>query len=133
MADSFGHSRPRFDSRPLEKETSAYRHRDRKRDLRNLRGTYLFSLNYTPGRVNAMQAFLDSYYAADTVHLKSMAGHIVKIGSAAYVYGWGKQYTVALSTIKSEYYAMTLAAIETASIRQVLEKVGFDSKESIPL
>lgn len=56
---------------PFQKAPNACCHRDVRRVLRYLRGTYHFGLNDTLGGADMIQAFLDADYAAGTVERKS--------------------------------------------------------------
>lgn len=111
---------------------TAYCRRAVKRVLRYLRGTCDFGLLYRPGSLE-LDGYVDSDFAGDTTDRKSMAGYLVKVGSATFFFGARKQASVGLSTGEAEYYAMAMAAQEIMWLVRVLRESGFEVDGSVSL
>ena len=88
-----------------------------------LKGTINQGLTYrdTP---ESFFGYTDAAYA-DTDDLKLTSGYVFIAGNAAITWGSRKQTTIALSSTKAEYVALSEGSREIIWLRQFYEKLGY--------
>jgi len=79
-----------------------------KRVLRYLKGTINYGITYSSKSLQ-LEGFSDADWAADSNDRKSVSGYIFNLASRPIAWSSKKQTSVALSTMKAEYMALTHA------------------------
>ncbi len=80
-----------------------------------------------------MRAAVDSHYAGDEKHRRSVTGIIIKLGGAAVYYKSKFQNTVALSSTEAEFIAACEAAKVILYVRSIMEDLGIDQLQATTL
>lgn len=91
--------------------------------LKYLNTTKQYRLRFN-GNINSLVGFCDADWAADPTNRKSTTGYIFYLASSPISWQSRLQPTVALSTVESEYMALTSAAQEAIWIRSILKEWG---------
>ncbi|EMG45193.1 Polyprotein, partial [Candida maltosa Xu316] len=99
------------------------------RVVRYLNGTFDYGLCYS--KVGELQVYADSDWASIPSDRKSITGYIVTYAGAPISWKSKKQPTVALSTMESEFMALTAAIKETMWLLQLFE--NFDVIVRLPI
>ena len=95
-----------------------------KRVLRYLRGTSMLGITYRPPPMR-LQGYSDADWAGDMDTRRSTTGYVVMLNNGAVAWKSRRQPTVALSTMESEYMALTEATKELKWIRTLLAELGY--------
>ena len=82
---------------------------------------------------NTVRATVDSDYANDVKHRRSVTGISIKIGGGAVFYKTRFQPTVALSSTEAEFIAACEAAKIIPYVRSILDDVGIQQNEATTL
>ena len=101
-----------------------------KRVLRYLQGTSSYGITYRPPPLR-LQGYSDADWAGDLDTRRSTTGYVVMLNNGAIVWQSRRQPTVALSTMESEYMALTEAAKELKWIKTLLAELGYSNGDSI--
>jgi hypothetical protein len=112
-----------FLNNPSSKHLSAA-----KRVLRYLRGTPTLGITYRPPPMR-LQGYSDADWAGDIDTRRSTTGFVVMLNNGAVAWKSRRQPTVALSTMESEYMALTEATKELKWIKTLLTEL--DCKSNI--
>jgi hypothetical protein len=112
-----------FLNNPSSKHLSAA-----KRVLRYLRGTPTLGITYRPPPMR-LQGYSDADWAGDIDTRRSTTGFVVMLNNGAVAWKSRRQPTVALSTMESEYMALTEASKELKWIKTLLTEL--DCKSNI--
>lgn len=104
----------RFMTNPQELHARAVIH-----IYRYLRGNVDFALLYRQGEETDLYRFTDGNWAGDTHDRKSTTGYIFMLGSTPITWNNKKQPTMALSSIESEYMAITEGTKEAVWLRRL--------------
>lgn len=112
-----------------------------KQILRYLKGTEKRGIHYRKqtaeaaedefGNPYALHGYSDSDFAADPDISRSTAGYIFMMNGAPVSWASRRQSTVAKSTTKAEYYAMSLAISEAMWIRSFMTELGAPMKNAM--
>lgn len=104
-----------------------------KRVLRYLQGTPTLGITYRPPPLR-LQGYSDADWAGDIDTRRSTTGYVVMLNNGAIAWKSRRQPTVALSTMESEYMALTEATKELKWIRTLLAELGYsnNSKDEPP-
>jgi hypothetical protein len=113
-----------FFNNPSSKHLSAA-----KRVLRYLRGTPTLGITYRPPPMR-LQGYSDADWAGDVDTRRSTTGYVVMLNNGAVAWKSRRQPTVALSTMESEYMALTEATKELKWIRTFLAELDNSNAES---
>src|SRR5271155_3202362 len=100
-----------------------------KRVLRYLQGTSTYGITYRPPPLR-LQGYSDADWAGDMDTRRSTTGYIVMLNNGAIAWKSRCQPTVALSTMESEYMALTEATKELKWIRTLLAELGYSNGNS---
>jgi transposase InsO family protein len=100
-----------------------------KRVLRYLQGTSTYGIMYRPPPLR-LQGYSDADWAGDIDTRRSTTGYIVMLNNGAIAWKSRRQPTVALSTMESEYMALTEATKELKWIRTLLAELGHSNGNS---
>jgi hypothetical protein len=92
--------------------------------LRYLQGTPTLGITYRPPPLR-LQGYSDADWAGDMDTRRSTTGYIVMLNNGAIAWKSRRQPTVALSTMESEYMALTEATKELKWIRTLLAELGY--------
>ncbi|XP_063797797.1 uncharacterized protein LOC134965222 [Pseudophryne corroboree] len=95
-----------------------------KRILRYLKGTSSLKLKFTRSSDTSLKVFYDADLGSDEDDRSSYTRYLFALAGAAISWASRKQPTVALSTIESEYMALTETSEEVLWIRETLRKLG---------
>jgi hypothetical protein len=110
-----------FLNNPSSKHVSAA-----KRILRYLQGTSSLGITYRPPPLR-LQGYSDADWAGDMDTRRSTTGYVVMLNNGAIAWKSRRQPTVALSTMESEYMALTEATKELKWIRTILAELGYSN------
>jgi len=113
-----------FLNNPSSKHMSAA-----KRVLRYLKGTSSLGITYRPPPLH-LQGYSDADWAGDMDTRRSTTGYIVMLNNGAIAWKSRRQPTVALSTMESEYMALTDATKELKWVRMLLAELGHSNNKS---
>ena len=114
-----------FLSKPSEEHMRAAKH-----ILRYLNGTLDLGILYSPDPAsNLPEGFCDVSFDTDPDDSKSTSGWLYKLANGVISYGSNKQSCVALSSMESEYMALTEAAKEAISLQNLLESLNITKRE----
>ena len=103
-----------------------------KRVLRYLKGCPRLGIRY--GRpATPPIGFSDADWAGDIDTRKSTTGHVMMLNNGAVAWRSQRQPTVALSTMESEYMALTEATKELLWLRGLLTELGYESENPTDL
>ena len=80
--------------------------------------------------ISTLKAAVDSDFAGDTSHRKSVSGVIIKLAGGAVLYKTQYQSTVAGSSTEAEFTAATEAAKYILHIRTILQEIGLRQEEA---
>src|SRR5437667_3199194 len=98
-----------------------------KRVLRYLKGCPRLGIRY--GRpATPPIGFSDADWAGDIDTRKSTTGHVMMLNNGAVAWRSQRQPTVALSTMESEYMALTEATKELLWLRGLLPELGYENE-----
>jgi hypothetical protein len=100
-----------------------------KRVLRYLQGTSTLGITYRPPPLR-LQGYSDANWAGDIDTRRSTTGYIVMLNNGAIAWKSRRQPTVALSTMESEYMALTDATKELKWVRMLLAELGYSNSKS---
>jgi len=100
-----------------------------KRVLRYLQGTATLGITYRPPPLR-LQGYSDANWAGDMDTRRSTTGYIVMLNNGAIAWKSRRQPTVALSTMESEYMALTDATKELKWVRTLLAELGYSNGKS---
>src|SRR5579862_9604022 len=100
-----------------------------KRVLRYLQGTSTLGITYRPPPLK-LQGYSDANWAGDMDTRRSTTGYIVMLNNGAIAWKSHRQPTVALSTMESEYMALTDTTKELKWIRSLLAELGYSNGKS---
>ena len=92
--------------------------------LRYLKGTMNYGILYEAQDDGDLMTFVDSDYARDLDTRKSVFGILHKFGTTPIHWSSKMQETVALSTTKAEYRALSEGAKDLAYLRRLFEELG---------
>ncbi|UYV60971.1 hypothetical protein LAZ67_1002950 [Cordylochernes scorpioides] len=93
-----------------------------KRVLRYLKGTKDFGITYrSTGK--PLIAFSDASWASDIVDRKGVSGHLIILAGAPIIWRSTKQTVTALSTMESEYIALSSAVKDITWVRNLMEQL----------
>jgi len=95
-----------------------------KRILRYLKGTIDYHITYRKQN-NALCSYVDSDWAGDIDDRKSCLGSVFTLANGPISWESRKQKSVALSTMESEYMALSDACKEAIYLRRLLSCMGF--------
>src|SRR5579871_5243819 len=99
-----------------------------KRILRYLKGTadygLIFKRNYGADNLT-LDVYCDADWAGDIRDRKSTSGFLVKYRETAVDWKTGKQGSVTLSTLETEYIGTATATKEVIWLRRLIEELGF--------
>ena len=109
----------------LHKPSSAHMHAA-KRVLRYLQGTSSLGITYRPPPLR-LQGYSDANWASDMDTRRSTTGYIVMLNNGAIAWKSRRQPTVALSTMESEYMALTDATKELKWVRTLLAEWSYSN------
>ena len=119
----------RYKTRPQVPHEQAVKH-----IYRYLKGTVNLALLYWRGEESTLCGFTDADWASDTYNRKSTTGYVFFLGSTPITCNSRKQPTVALSSTKSEYMAITEGTKEAIWLRRLLNKIhALDMQASIAI
>ncbi|UYV64518.1 hypothetical protein LAZ67_3001075 [Cordylochernes scorpioides] len=97
-----------------------------KRVLRYLKSTKDFGITYrSPGK--PLIAFSDASWASDVVDRKGVSGHLIILAGAPIIWRSTKQTVTALSTMESEYIALSSAVKDITWVRNLMEQLKMSS------
>ncbi|UYV73196.1 hypothetical protein LAZ67_10002163 [Cordylochernes scorpioides] len=97
-----------------------------KRVLRYLKSTKDFGITYrSTGK--PLIAFSDASWASDIVDRKGVSGHLIILAGAPIIWRSTKQTVTALSTMESEYIALSSAAKDITWVRNLMEQLKMSS------
>ena len=71
----------------------------------------------------SIQTYVDADWAGNVEDRRSVSGSIVYAGKSPVLWGSKRQDTVAMSTMESEYYALSEAMKDTLMIKHLLEEL----------
>jgi hypothetical protein len=97
-----------------------------KRVLRYLQGTSTFGIIYRPPPLR-LQGYSDADWAGNMDTRRSTTGYIMMLNNGAIAWRSRLQPTVALSTMESEYMALTEATKELKWVRTFLTELGYSN------
>jgi hypothetical protein len=97
-----------------------------KRVLRYLQGTSKLGITYRPPPLR-LQGYSDADWAGDLDTRRSTTGYVLMLNNGAIVWKSRRQPTVALSTMESEYMALTEATKELKWVRTLLAELGYSN------
>jgi hypothetical protein len=100
-----------------------------KRVLRYLQGKSTLGITYRPPPLR-LQGYSDANWAGDMDTRRSTTGYIVMLNNGAIAWKSRRQPTVALSTMESEYMALTDATKELKWVRTLLAELGYSNGKS---
>lgn len=103
-----------------------------KRVLRYLQGTKHYSLRVNPNE-EGFKIYADASHGSDPSSRKSTTGIVATFGGVPFFWASNKQKTVSLSTMESEYKALSQAVQETLWTRELFGEIGFDSHCKEPM
>ncbi|UYV75824.1 hypothetical protein LAZ67_13001446 [Cordylochernes scorpioides] len=97
-----------------------------KRVLRYLKSTKDFGITYRyTGK--PLIAFSDASWASDIVDRKGVSGHLIILAGAPIIWRSTKQTVTALSTMESEYIALSSAVKDITWVRNLMEQLKMSS------
>ncbi|UYV79989.1 K02A2.6-like [Cordylochernes scorpioides] len=97
-----------------------------KRVLRYLKSTKDFGITYrSTGK--PLIAFSDASWASDIVDRKGVSGHLIILAGAPIIWRSTKQTVTALSTMESEYIALSSAVKDITWVRNLMEQLKMSS------
>ncbi|UYV78945.1 hypothetical protein LAZ67_17000381, partial [Cordylochernes scorpioides] len=97
-----------------------------KRVLRYLKSTKGFGITYrSTGK--PLIAFSDASWASDIVDRKGVSGHLIILAGAPIIWRSTKQTVTALSTMESEYIALSSAVKDITWVRNLMEQLKMSS------
>ncbi|UYV62289.1 ACMSD [Cordylochernes scorpioides] len=97
-----------------------------KRVLRYLKSTKDFGITYrSTGK--PLIAFSDASWASDIVDRKGVSGHLIILAEAPIIWRSTKQTVTALSTMESEYIALSSAVKDITWVRNLMEQLKMSS------
>jgi hypothetical protein len=102
-----------------------------KRVLRYLQGTSTLGITYRPLPLR-LEGYSDTDWAGDLDTRRSTTGYVVMLNNGAITWRSRRQPTVALSTIESEYMALTEATKELKWVRTLLAELGYSNGSTEP-
>ena len=102
-----------------------------KRILRYLQGTSKLGITYRPPPLR-LQGYSDANWAGDMDTRRSTTGYVVMLNNGAIAWKSRRQPTVALSTMESEYMALTDATKELKWIRTLFAELGYSNNTEPP-
>ena len=98
------------------------------RCLAYIKGTIDYGITYDrpkyPSKVNRLEAFVDSDYAADPDTRRSVTGYLIILNNGPVAWKSKRQSCVTLSSAEAEFVAATTCAIETLYLRSLLRGFG---------
>jgi hypothetical protein len=97
-----------------------------KRILRYLQGTSTLGITYRPPPLR-LHGYSDADWAGDMDTRRSTTGYVVMLNNGAIAWKSRRQPTVALSTMESEYMALTEATKELKWVRTLLAELGYSN------
>ena len=104
-----------------------------KRILRYLKGTADKKLVFKPN-ASKLEIFADASHADDTFDRRSTSGIVATFGGIPVMWRSNKQQTVSLSSMESEYKALSQATQECLWMRGLLQETKFvDPVETVPI
>jgi len=94
-----------------------------------LQGISTLGITYRPPLLR-LQAYSDANWAEDMDTRRSTTGYVVMLNNGAIAWKSHRQSTVALSTMESEYMALTDAMKELKWVRTLLSELGYSNGKS---
>jgi len=79
---------------------------------------------------DVLKAAVDSDFAGDTVHRKSVSGIVIKLAGGAVLYKTQYQPTIAGSSTEAEFTAATEAGKYILHLRTILQEIGIQQEEA---
>ena len=121
------HQCARFTHNPRQSHGDAV-----KRICRYLQGTRERGLIFSPTKEMTLDCYSDADFAGlwnyeedqDPVCVKSRTGYVLTLAGCPLIWGSKLQTEIALSTLESEYIALSTAIRELIPLRRILEQVG---------
>ena len=95
-----------------------------KRVLRYLKGTENYGIIYSSNKEKDLIGYCDSDWAGDIDTLKSTSGYVFQLGNSAISWSSRKQTSVARSSTKAEYVALSTATQEAIWLRRLMGDLG---------
>lgn len=120
-----------FNASPSQKHWNGVKH-----IFRYLKGTIDKGLLYAKSRHFEKDFTLSAYSDADNgkgYDRKSISGSVIVISGGAVKWTAEKQKLITVSTAESEYVAANLTGRNSLFLRDVMEELGFEHKDPIPL
>jgi hypothetical protein len=107
------------------------------RVLAYLKGTIDDGITYCrpkyKGKVNTLEAFVDSDYAADPDTRRSVTGYLIILNNGPVAWKSKRQNCVTLSSAEAEFVAATTCAIETLYLRSLMRGFGYKQTRTTTL
>ena len=101
-----------------------------KRVFRYLKGTANLALTYRATGNDELHGYSDADWAGDRDTRRSTSGHVFILSDGAVTWCSKRQASVALSTVESEYMALSLATQEAVWLRRLVEEMGNPDPEA---
>ena len=86
-----------------------------------------------PEMRNILEGYCDADWASDIESRKSQSGYVFYLNGGPISWASNKQTTVALSSVESEYIALSAATQELVYLRQLLEDMGYPQSKPTTL
>ena len=103
-----------------------------KRILRYLQGTINMKIIYEANE-NRVEGFVDADWVGNMLDRNSYTGFVFFIGNCPITWQSSKQSCVALSSMETEYIALSEAVKETIFLKRLLEALGYTSGKPVIL
>ena len=94
---------------------------------------YILNLPSEHHQTDYTYGYVDSDWAGDTLHRKSVSGIAFLLAGAAIVYKTLHQKSVALSSTEAEFYALAEAGKIALYIRSILNELGINQHHATPI
>ncbi|CAB4002480.1 Hypothetical predicted protein [Paramuricea clavata] len=104
-----------------------------KRVLRYLKGTLDYGLKYSADENPTLVGYSDSDWAGDINTRRSTSGYVFQVANSTVSWSSKRQRTVAKSSTKAEYIALSLAVQEAIWLQRLLYDVGFKIRKPITI
>ena len=115
----------RYCNKPSQLHLTAAKH-----VFRYLKGTVNLALTYRATGNDELHGYSDADWAGDRDTRRSTSGHVFILSDGAVTWCSKRQASVALSTVESEYMALSLATQEAVWLCRLVEEVGNPDQEA---
>ena len=102
----------------------------RKTCVQYLKGTENLALTYRASGNDELHGYSDADWVGDHVMRRSTSGHVFILSDGAVTWCSKRQASFALSTVESEYMALSLATQEAVWLRSLVEELGKPDQEA---